>query len=133
MTLGTRAINAIKRKRPRLQCRHIDSALRACHFRGVHAFVAINHRENYQPVGQLHRRCHRILQTLFDPRLDQQTVNHHLYRVVLAFIELDLIKSIVAAIETAQLSVDTCACVALLRELFQFLFELALTPAHDRG
>ncbi len=70
-----------------------------------------------------------MFQTFLNPGLDQQAVNHDFNGVVLALVELQVIKFFV---QVAQLTVDSSAHVSLLDQFGQFGFELTFAAADKR-
>src|SRR2546423_7610258 len=79
----------------------------------------------YQPAGQFERGGDGLLEARGDARLDEQAVDDHFDRVVLAFVDDREI------VEREQLTVDAHADVAVLCEFFEFLAKSALTAADD--
>ena len=90
---------------------------------------SIHYSNLHQALAQLHGGGHGLLQPLLNPGLDQQAVNHHFNRVVLAFIKLDFIQFFV---QMAKFAVNARAHKTVLRQLGQFFFEFAFASAHQR-
>ena len=120
------AVRAVEGERPRLQLRNAGAALRAGQLLRIQPLLAVHHRNQHQPVGQLGRRLDGSFQALFDTRLHQQPVHHHLDGVVLALVQRNVF------VERAQHAVDARAHEALARELLQILLVLAFAAAHHR-
>src|SRR6267154_4896039 len=62
---------------------------------------------------------------MLDARLYQQPVDHHLNRVVLALVEIEIV------IQIHDLSVDAGASVAMLEQRLHLFLKFSLAPAHD--
>ena len=120
------AVGAVEGKRPRLQLRNAGAALRARQFLRVQPLLAVDHRHQHQPVGQLGRGIDRRLQPLLDPRLHQQPVHHHFDGMVLALVQRDLF------VQRAQHAIDARPHKTLPRQFLQVLLVFALAPAHHR-
>ena len=84
------AVGAVERKRARLQLRNAGAALGAGQFLRIQPLLAVHHRDQHQPVGQLGGGVDRGLQALFDSRLHQQPVYHHFDGVIPALVEHDV-------------------------------------------
>ena len=68
MALRTRPIRAIKRKRPRLQLRHVNPAIRTRQPLRIKLLFAAHNRHLHQSARQLHRQPDRHLQPVLNPR-----------------------------------------------------------------
>src|SRR2546421_10258374 len=79
----------------------------------------------YQPAGQFERGGDGLLEARGDARLDEQAVDDHFDRVVLAFVDDREI------VEREQLTVDAHADVAVLCEFFEFRI-MILAPLRPR-
>jgi hypothetical protein len=84
----------------------------------------VTEADEHQAVGHLQRLGDRGFEALLDSRLEYDAIDDRFDRVVLALVELDAVR------EVAQFAVDAGA-EALLVELVEQVFELALAAAHD--
>ena len=123
----TRAVHAIERKRPWLQYRNVDAALRTRQFGRVQPFLSVYHRYLHQAVSQLHGSQHICRQQLLDACSHQPAVDHHFDGMVFALVELDVFD-----IQIAKLPVDAGFYVTLLDQLVELFLELTFTPSYDR-
>src|SRR6185436_6966407 len=121
------SIQAVERKRARLERWHRDPALRTGHSLGVQALFAIDYRNQHKPVGQLSRQMNRIFETLVNTGLYQQAIDDYFNRMVAALVELDLF------VELSNLPVNPGAIKTRACKLLDLLFELALSAANDRS
>ena len=126
MTFLAGAVRTIEGERARLQLRNAGAAFGARQFLRVQAFLAVDHDDQHQAVGEFGGGLDGRLQALLDPRLYQQPVHHYFDGVILAFVERDLL------VERTQHAIDARADKALAREFLQILLVFALAPADDR-
>ena len=78
-------------------------------------------------LGEAQRRFDRVGEPLADAVLDDQTVDHHLDRVLLLLGELDVVAQL------AHLAVDERAGVAVAAQQLEQVLEFALAAAHHGG
>ena len=116
----------VERKRARRHLRNADAAVRARHPARKQPVAALERVDDDDVVGELQGEVERFGQAALDARLDDQAIDEHVDRVVLAAVELDLL------VERDEAAVDPRAREAAGPERRQLTLELAFTPADDR-
>ena len=125
VTLRTRAVRTVERKRARLQLRNADAAIGTGQARGIQRLFTVHDRDQNQAAAQLHRQSDRQFQPVLDTGLHQQAINHDFDGVILALVETEIVFQI------DQFAIDARAGEAVLDELFHLFLELAFAAAHD--
>jgi hypothetical protein len=116
----------VERKGSRRHFRHAHPALGAREPAREEPVAAPERVDHDDVVGEVERNVERVIHAAFDARLDEQPVDEHLDRVILAAIEHDVV-----AVERDELAVNPRARETFGSERRQILLELALPAAHD--
>ena len=121
---GAGPIDAVERKRTRLERGNADAAIHARPLLRIELLLAVHDGHLHNAFGQLHGRFDGLREAAFDPGLQQQAVHHHFNGVVAAAVEANFL------IHLAQLLVHPHAHEPLLRQLLEKFAELPFPPAH---
>ena len=126
MTFLASSVRTVEGERSRLQLRNTGAAFGTRQLLRVQAFLAVDHDDQHQAVGELGGGLDGRLQAFLDAGLDQQPVHHNFDGVILAFIERDVL------IEGTQNAIDARADKALAGQFLQIFLVFALAAADHR-
>ena len=115
----------VERERTRGHLRHRDAAADTRELAGEELIATVEGVDDNDLVGKRERGLERFGQPSLDTRLDDQSIDDDLDRVVAATIELEVF------VERTELTIDARLAVAALPQRLQLLLELALPASHD--
>jgi hypothetical protein len=116
---------AVEGERARLELGDAVSAIGAGELLRVELFFAIDDGDYDESIGQLGGGFKRGFDALLAAGLEREAINHHFDGVILTAVERDFF------VERMEDAIDAGAHEALARELFEVLFILAFSAAHD--
>ena len=125
-TGGARAVGVVEGEHARRQLLHAHAAVGTGVVLRKHHLLSVDHVNDHQPAGDLHRRFQRIGQALVHALTHDQAVHHRLDGVLFVLFQLDLFRKLVLD------AVHPHANVAVPPQIVQHLDVLALAPPDHR-